>query len=417
MKPGTRLTCGIAALCTLLLFKSFSEPKASFKHSAICSLSDDLSLSEDELATIANLIGSSTVVALGEATHGTFEETFLRAQIAKYLITKKGFSIIAIEDQVAGAEAIDLRLNDEEFDANSILLNLDFWPWQNVEMGRLLEWIHKQRAADPNFKSRFMGFDTQNPFSAAFALNAMAKEKFGLRFETKREENRRTLRIVGGHEDDAKDAEDILVYANSQETEPILKLYALATYHYFLQLDKPYDREKGMAAVIRKIRELFPERKMILWGHNVHFAQSSNLPGSRFPALGNYLVEAFGDDYFVLGLIVGGGSYRAYNFDTGRLDSNTMPDAPDSSVENLLKSTFDGPTLLVVNESLNERLMQRLPGSFATEKQFYQRNIKEDYDALIWIPEAGASDLIDFSKRRKQNSNQSVDTTSANDPR
>jgi erythromycin esterase-like protein len=51
---------------------------------------------------LISLIGDARFVLLGEASHGTHEFYFERAQITKRLIAERGFTVIAIEADLAG---------------------------------------------------------------------------------------------------------------------------------------------------------------------------------------------------------------------------------------------------------------------------------------------------------------------------
>jgi erythromycin esterase-like protein len=46
---------------------------------------------------LMSLVGDARFVLLGEASHGTDEFYFERAQITKRLIAEKGFTVVAIE--------------------------------------------------------------------------------------------------------------------------------------------------------------------------------------------------------------------------------------------------------------------------------------------------------------------------------
>jgi len=68
---------------------------------------------KDDLQTLLDQIGNSRIVLLGEASHGTSEFYYWRAEISKYLIQEKDFNLIAVEgdwSEAYSCEPISKRL-------------------------------------------------------------------------------------------------------------------------------------------------------------------------------------------------------------------------------------------------------------------------------------------------------------------
>src|SRR5216683_6094920 len=64
---------------------------------AIREVAQPLAGSPNDYDALLGLIGHARLVLLGEASHGTHEFYFERAEITKRLIAEKGFTVIAIE--------------------------------------------------------------------------------------------------------------------------------------------------------------------------------------------------------------------------------------------------------------------------------------------------------------------------------
>src|SRR5438094_8222913 len=60
-------------------------------------LAQPLSVDANDYDALLELIGDARIVLLGEASHGTHEFYFERAQITKRLIAEKNFTALAIE--------------------------------------------------------------------------------------------------------------------------------------------------------------------------------------------------------------------------------------------------------------------------------------------------------------------------------
>jgi erythromycin esterase len=62
----------------------------------------------DDLMPLKKVVGDARIVALGEASHGTREFFQLKHRLFEFLVTQKGFSIIALETTMPQA----YRMND-----------------------------------------------------------------------------------------------------------------------------------------------------------------------------------------------------------------------------------------------------------------------------------------------------------------
>src|SRR5213076_2580311 len=69
--------------------------------------------------SLMDLVGNARFVLLGEASHGTHEFYFERAQITKRLIAEKGFTVIAIEADWPDANRVHRYVRGASNDANA----------------------------------------------------------------------------------------------------------------------------------------------------------------------------------------------------------------------------------------------------------------------------------------------------------
>src|SRR5205085_3295210 len=88
------------------------------------------------------------IVLLGEASHGTHEFYFERAQITKRLIAEKNFTVLAIEADWPDASRVHryVRGASSETDANEALLGFrrfPTWMWRNQVVVEFVEWLRK----------------------------------------------------------------------------------------------------------------------------------------------------------------------------------------------------------------------------------------------------------------------------------
>jgi len=136
-----------------------------------CAPRDD----QRDLAFLDKLVGDAHIVALGEGTHGTSEFFQMKHRVVRYLATKKGFTVFAIEANMPEAYRVNDYVLTGRGDPRALLDGMYFWTWDTHEVLDMIEWM---RAFNASGKGRiqFTGFDMQTPdTAAAIARRTLAK--------------------------------------------------------------------------------------------------------------------------------------------------------------------------------------------------------------------------------------------------
>src|SRR5215471_1948211 len=136
-----------------------------------CAPRDD----QADLKFLDKLVGNAHIVALGEGTHGTSEFFQMKHRIVRYLATKKGFTVFAIEANMPEAYRVNDYVLTGHGDPGALLDGMYFWTWNTHEVLDMIEWM---RAFNASGKGRiqFTGFDMQTPdTAAAIARRVLAK--------------------------------------------------------------------------------------------------------------------------------------------------------------------------------------------------------------------------------------------------
>ncbi|RYD29176.1 MAG: erythromycin esterase family protein [Verrucomicrobiaceae bacterium] len=130
------------------------------------------------LEELCDAVGDARVVLIGEATHGTHEFYALRAALTRMLITKKGFSIVAVEADWPDAFRAHRYAAGQSEDSGPAEALSDFqrfplWMWRNSVVAEFLEWLktHNRKAAlarEP--KAGFFGLDLYSLHSSIGAV-------------------------------------------------------------------------------------------------------------------------------------------------------------------------------------------------------------------------------------------------------
>jgi protein-L-isoaspartate(D-aspartate) O-methyltransferase len=101
------------------------------------------SIEAADLNALLERIGSSRLVLLGEATHGTSEFYRMRERITRDLIVKKGFRFVAIEADWPDAARVDHYVRHFQYPPSewTALARFPTWMWRNNQVGDFVNWL------------------------------------------------------------------------------------------------------------------------------------------------------------------------------------------------------------------------------------------------------------------------------------
>ena len=115
---------------------------------------------------LMQLIGGARFVLLGEATHGTHEFYWARAEITKRLITEKGFVAVAVEADWPDAYRVNRYVRGRSGDptardALAGFKRFPIWMWRNTDVLDFIEWLRARNTSLPPDarKTGFYGLD------------------------------------------------------------------------------------------------------------------------------------------------------------------------------------------------------------------------------------------------------------------
>src|SRR5437660_2240646 len=126
---------------------------------------------------LLELIGDARIVLLGEASHGTHEFYFGRAQITRRLIEEKNFTVLAIEADWPDASRVHRYVRGASSDANanealSGFRRFPTWMWRNTVVVEFVEWLRGfNKNLDP--KRAPVGFYGMDLYSLHASIDAV----------------------------------------------------------------------------------------------------------------------------------------------------------------------------------------------------------------------------------------------------
>ena len=120
-------------------------------------------------------IGDAQFVLIGEASHGTHDFYYERAEITKRLIQDKGFAAVAVEADWPDAYRINRYVRGTSSDPTALealgaFYRFPTWMWRNTEVLRFTQWLREYNAAHPNNQAGFYGLDLYSLYGSMAAV-------------------------------------------------------------------------------------------------------------------------------------------------------------------------------------------------------------------------------------------------------
>lgn len=125
---------------------------------------------------LLSLVGDAPIVLLGEATHGTHEFYYLRAELTKRLIVEKGFDAVCIEGDWPDAYRVNRYVRGAGDDAEAVealggFKRFPSWMWRNSDVLDFVGWLreyNEDSGASP--KVGFYGLDLYSMYASIDAV-------------------------------------------------------------------------------------------------------------------------------------------------------------------------------------------------------------------------------------------------------
>ncbi len=393
--------------------------------------------------SLLNLVGNARFVLLGEASHGTHEFYFERAQITKQLIIEKGFTVIAIEADWPDANRVHRYVRGASNDSNADEALLGFrrfptWMWRNTVVVEFVEWLSQfNKDLDP--KKAPAGFYGLDLYSLHASIDAVLSYLQKVDPEAARRARRRyscfehfsqepleygyaaTAGIIESCEDEVVDQ---LVEIQRKATEFLSRDAQRATDELFFaeqnaRLVKNAEgyyrsmfrgrasswnlRDRHMVETIEAlVAHLNGSRqpKAIVWAHNSHLgdARATEMSERGELNVGQLIRERFGNEAVLVGFTTHHGTVTAAS-DWGEIaERKRVRPALPGSYEELFHEVGVPGFLIDLREGgrkidiLREARLERAIGVIyrpETERlsHYFHARLPEQFDAIIHIDE------------------------------
>lgn len=368
-------------------------------------------MSNEDLLVLNDLIGKSTVVALGEVTHGASEIFQMKCRIIKYLIENKNFNVFSLEANMPEAYKINNYIIKQKGSPEDYLKGLYFWTWNTQEVLDFVEWMKEFNSLSER-KIQFTGFDMQlfmgaiSVLQESFVNNKEESDLVNLLNSILENNMQKIMQSENPYTDEKNVAE---IYELTHKLESRIKDSQTFTSQkeWLIQnlriieqsvscLDDDSKRDKYMADNFMWIKQQNPSSKFILWGHNAHISKAE-------PWMGSQLAKKLGSDYINIGFAFYEGDYNAIG-EKG-LTSYPSQSAYLGTYEYYFNKVADTPMFILdlrkvrQNNSdnckwLKANLRFRTTGGMKITEEFNEVNVVDDYDIIIFINKVTPTKLL-----------------------
>lgn len=385
-------------------------------------------------------IGDSSVVLLGEASHGSAEFCEMRARISQELIEKKGFNIVAVEADWPDANYINHYIHGTSPDPR--LKNAPFslfpsWMWANQSMLKFTQWLQDYNAtfADNGQSVGFYGLDL---YSFNSSIEAVLSYLDSVDPTTAQQARVRYGRLTPWAKDPTIYGQAILTkqykryekevlailrnllksrlnYAHADgqryfSTEQNARLIADAEGYYktlyYAEQDSWSQRDQHMFDTLQSILSFHgKDSKVIIWGHNSHIgdARATQMSARGEFNLGQLVREQYRRNAYSIGFGTDHGTVAAASEWGGPMEIKTLQPAHADSYEGLCHKVATDNFLLPLSKpiqpALRKRLLaERLERSVGAiyrpeselQNHYFHTCLPQQFDEYIWFDETRA---------------------------
>lgn len=392
------------------------------------------SIRDAELGRLLDRIGDSPVVLLGEASHGTSEFYRMRERITRELISRKGFTAIAVEADWPDAARVDAHVRHRQpsgpkFDTFS---RFPTWMWRNQEVRTFVDWLHdhNEDLRDPDRQVSFHGLDLYSLYRSRDAVlshldsvdtdaAALARRRYSCLTPWENDPASYGRAVLTGRITSCEDAvvatlsdllrrrldyaaemgdnfidaaQNALIVANAERYYRIM---------YYGSRESWNLRDLHMFETLQTVRSYRgPNTKVVVWEHNSHIGDAS---ATEMGARGEHNVgmlarRQYGDDAFLVGFGTHDGQVAASSTWGGPMERMFVRPSHPDSYERICHQASTPAFLLhlreprraELREELTEPRLERAIGVIyrpETELQshYFQASLPHQFDEYIWF--------------------------------
>ena len=255
-----------------------------------------------------------SVLAIGEAVHGSREFQKMKLSVLREMVEKQGYTAFALEADYSECADINRYLQSGEGKPEELVQKFSFPIYHTKEMAELLGWIQDwNRTAPEEKKVRFYGFDMQNPetgyaflkqYSLAHGLateaefDAVLKNILTSPYSLNPETAGQVVMFLDGLRAKAGDADMRDADARDFQMELMTVRQAMESQTSNENFNTLRDRD--MAENVEAIRNIEAEigsGKLVISAHDGHIERENPI----YTSMGVLLSQDIGNNYYAIG--------------------------------------------------------------------------------------------------------------------
>jgi erythromycin esterase-like protein len=386
-----------------------------------------------DLDPLVERLGTARFACLGEASHGTHEYYWWRAELSRRLIEEQGFTWIGVEGDWPDCWRINrwVRGQDNQaLDARGLLAGFERWPtwmWANHEVADFLDWLHDWNRSRPepervgfygldvyslwdSLRATIAWLETNAPDAVPAAMQAWrcflpyGEDPHQYAWSTRLVPTSCEADVVALLAETRVRARDRAQDEGAFDAAQNAEVVADAEHYYRIMVRGDRQswniRDRHMTDTIDRLAQhLGPRSKGLVWEHNTHVgdARATDMVSAGLVTVGQLVRERHaGEGVALVGFASHRGSVVAAAGWGEPERTFPLPAARVGSHEGLLHRALGHDAVLVFGEDrsgpwLSTRLGHRAVGVVyqprAEAGNYVPTVMGGRYDALVWLEE------------------------------
>ena len=409
------VTLILIIFCNSCLFSQNNAIVKAINENAFQLNNSDPNIDIDKDAKLDSIFNKVRIFGFGEATHGTKEFFNLKFKFFKYLVKYQGVRNFAIEASYANCIAINNYIKGQKNDPKELLKNIGFWIWNTQEVLELIEWMKKFNVDKiQSNQINFYGIDIMDCSNSAKIISEHLTENL---YENKTQyldilsfytikDNTKYLNknILKNHLIVMNELKEILKSSEVKNKELYISLQNSIIQYINFRIDYRQEiRDKEMSENINQILHFNGnESKIFIWAHNFHI-KKNNITYTNDYAMGHFLKEKYGNEYYSLGFDFATGAFNAYSIKNKKIEIFSITEPMTKTSSKLFnESSFDSffldfnsiSKIDILNNYITSKVNYRGIGSTYNPKMVENEKLKDAYDGIIFVKQTQASTLL-----------------------
>jgi erythromycin esterase-like protein len=404
----------------------------------------------EELRPVLEAAADARLVLIGEASHGTHEFYWTRAELTRMLIARHGFTLVAVEADWPDAYRVNRWVRGASPDETAEQALDDFtrfprWMWRNRDVVEFVTWLRAHNTARP--ESNRVGFYGLDLYSLRRSIEAVLgylrkvdpeaadraryryscfdvfgedpqaygyASSFGLSADCEREVTSQLVELRQQALDyanrDGRVAADEYFFA-----EQNARLVANAETYYrsmFAGRVESWNvRDRHMMetldALLAHVRGLGQPARAVVWAHNSHLgdARATQMGASGELNLGQLARERYGARAWLIGVTTHTGTVTAARDWDDPAERRVVRPSMRGSYERVFHDAGVSRFALLLRDAaardalLDERLERAIGVIYRPESErishYFRARLADQFDAVIHIDETSALDPLE----------------------